>query len=74
MTERRLLKIGPRAPFETRGVCWVALADRDDHMQLSGDYLITRECLSLRELEAEITQMKHELDEILREAQKRFPF
>jgi hypothetical protein len=72
MTERHLLKIGPRAPFETRGVCWVALADRDDHVQLSGDFLVTKECLSLRELEAEITQMKQELDQILHEAQKRF--
>ena len=72
MTERRILKLGPRPPYETRGVCWVALFDSSDHIKLSGDYLVTKECLSMRELEAEVAQMKRELDEILNEARKRF--
>jgi len=46
--------------------------DTGDHIKLSGDYLVTKECLSLRELEAEVTQMKRELDDILNEARKRF--
>jgi hypothetical protein len=71
MTERRIPKIGPRPPFETRVVCWVALHDTGDHIKFSGDYLFTKECFSLRELEAEVTQMKHELDHIMREARKR---
>jgi len=72
MTERRLLKIGPRPPFETRGVCWVALDNSAEHIKLSGDFLVTKECLSLRELEEEVSRMKRELDDILREARKRF--
>ncbi len=74
MTDRKILKIGPRPPFETRGVSWVALSNPGEHLKLNGDFLITRECLSLRELEAEVTQLKAELDEILRDARKRFVF
>ena len=74
MAEQKLLKIGPRTPFETRGVCWVALSNPGEHLKLSGDFLITHDCLSLRELEAEVMQMKLELDEILRDARKRFVF
>jgi len=74
MAEQKLLKIGPRPPFETRGVCWVALSNPGEHLKLNGDFLITRECLSQRELEAEVTQIKLELDEILRDARKRFVF
>src|SRR5215831_15538908 len=43
MTERRILKIGPRPPFETRGVCWVALHDTGDHIKLADDRLVTKE-------------------------------
>lgn len=72
MNDKGLLKIGPRPPFETRGVCWVALQNAGEHIKLNGDFLLTKECLSLRELEDEVSRMKQELDDILREARKRF--
>ena len=74
MSERKILKIGPREPFETRGVCWVALGTPGEHLKLNGDFLVTHECLSMRELEAQVVQLKRELDDILREARKRFAF
>jgi len=64
----RHLKLGPDVPYWTGKKCYIALDAPQLSRQLSGDLLVSRECSSLAELEAEVTQIRAELGQILKEA------
>ena len=64
----RHLKLGPDTPYWTGKKCYIALDTPQLRRQLSGDLLVSRECSSLAELEIEVTQIRAELSQILKQA------
>ena len=72
MDSPRLLKFGPEPPSATERRAYVALEHLQHRLtQVSGDYLVGREHSSLASLEAEVEQMRRDLNEILRRARER---
>jgi hypothetical protein len=65
----RHLKLGPALPYRTGKNCHIAL---EDVQQIGSDFLVTRECSSLAEFEAEVAGIKEELDRIHKEARTAF--
>ncbi len=68
----KFLRFGPEQPNPGRKTCWIALVNKDVNTQIGGDFLVGRECQFITEIQSEVDQIKADLDEILREAKKRF--
>lgn len=68
---RPILKIGPHEPHGGKKVVWIALSDAQLRTQAAGDLLVSRECRSVAELEAEIDQIRRDLDDVLAQARLR---
>ena len=72
MNVGRFLKLAPEKGNDARNRCWIALAGVAMQQQIGESPLVGNPCESLAEVEAEVAQIKSELDEILREARIRF--
>ena len=71
---RKLLELGPHRGYGPSGPLFIGLATSElaASTQSAGQLLIGPECRSLEELEAQVAQLKTELDQILVEARARF--
>jgi hypothetical protein len=72
MTSGKFLTFGPEQPNPARKTCWIASNSANLRTQMGGDFLVGNECHSLKEIEAEVAQIKSDLDDILRAARARF--
>ena len=72
MNVGRFLKLAPEKGNDARNRCWIALAGVAMQQQIGESLLVGNPCESLAEVEAEVAQIKSELDEILHEARIRF--
>lgn len=70
---RVFFELGPKSHFGVQSSVFVALATENLQamVQSGGQYHVGPECVSLAELEAQVTQMKAELDQIVIEARAR---
>ena len=65
----RYLKLGPAIPYRTGHNGHIAL---ENVQQMGSDFLVTKECSSLAEFEAEIAELRGDIDRILEEARTAF--
>jgi hypothetical protein len=72
MTDRAVLKFGPEPPDQIEGRAHIALSDHQTRAQISRDFVVGREHSSIATLEAEVEQIRRDLDEIVRRARARF--
>ena len=72
MNAGRFLKLAPEAGNDARNRCWIALVGVAMQQHVGQSLLVGNPCESLAQIEAEVAQIKAELDSILREARTRF--
>ena len=72
MNVGRFLKLAPEKGNDARNRCWIALAGVAMQQQIGESLMVGNLCKSLADVEAEVAQIKAELDGILREARIRF--
>jgi hypothetical protein len=54
----KFLKLGPEQPGPTQKGCWIALVNKDINTQISGEFLLGRQCQFLSEIEEEVAQIR----------------
>ena len=72
MNVGRFLKLAPEGGNDPQNRCWIALAAMFMQQRVGESVMVGNMCKSLADVEAEIAQIKAELDDILREARARF--
>lgn len=72
MSDQKFLKLGPESPYDTEKRAYIALSDHQTRFQVSGEFLVGQEHSSLASLEAEVEQIRRDLDDILESARRRF--
>jgi hypothetical protein len=72
MNTRPILRFGPLSPHSKAGGCWIFLNESATKTQHGSELLIGRVCANLAEIEADVTQIKSDLDTVLREAKAYF--
>ncbi len=70
----KIFELGPKPIYGKTTEIFIALANEatNPRMNSGGQDLVGRECSSISELEAQVDQMKKELDNLVIEARKRF--
>jgi hypothetical protein len=68
----KFLRFGPEQSNPALKTCWIAVVNKEASIQIGSEHLIGKQCQFLDEIEEEVEQLRADLDEILRDARKRF--
>jgi hypothetical protein len=66
------LKFGPGTPYTHEQTTYIAVADVYLKKRRGGDLLISRECSSLAEIEAEVAEIRKDLSDIIAKARMNY--